>query len=561
MKRKFLAGGTAVLLAVAGLFATATAADAHTGKVLGSAECEADGTYTVTWTYNATNVPRGVEAETKAMTTNVGTLAPIDGVLKGSQVFLSVWTEHMVNVPGAPVLTGNWSGQFKTTGIPGTYVGDVTTMVQTDWKDSVSEDPTGKVTVDGTCKPPKPDQPNPQTGQETRSNGVCTEPLNGTRTVTDEARTWSQPYVWNGSAWVLGEKEFSDWTTTGTRVVDDAECAPPVTNVCTPGEGTVSTNLNPLWSNVDTRSAGHYEYVENGLHVWTDDNSSQAKVSLGMARSFDLKNTGVIALDWEGPSTPPGVNLFVDFDNNGTIDGTLVYESVYGQDLWLTNGSAQWVKDNAPVNGGGNGSQWHGTIDQWLTKYPTAHVQGIAFSLGSGVLSDGIIRSITVNCSVHTFNYAELPSVVVPEPIVKQTQTVCTDYQPVKTGGSITLPASDGVLYAGTDQDGEGEFYDATSVEWTDVAPGTYTFWAYSNEGYGPIEQELTVTINDYPVVDCGTKPTPTPTVTPTPTATPVAVALASTGGSDAGLIDGLLAGVFLLGLGVTFMALRRQHN
>lgn len=174
------------------------------------------------------------------------------------------------------------------------------------------------------------------------------------------------------------------------------------TNECTTGVSTHSTNLAPLWNNVDTRSAGHYEYVEGGLHVWTDDNSSQAKVSLGQAANFPLHDTGVISLDWTGSTPPPGVNLFItsEFGN-----GTLVYESVYGQDLWLTNGSSQGLKDNAPVNGGGNGSQWHGTVDQWLTKIPNAQVVGIAFSLGSGVLGDGVISSITVGCGTHTFDY------------------------------------------------------------------------------------------------------------------------------------------------------------
>jgi hypothetical protein len=187
------------------------------------------------------------------------------------------------------------------------------------------------------------------------------------------------------------------------------DCPPPVTNSCEAGPGTHSTNLNDLWSNVDTRSKGHLEYVEGGLHIWTEDNSSQAKVSEGMAANFALKNTGVLDLNWTGSAPPPGINLFVNFGADG--NGTLVYESVYGQDLWLTNGSSAAVKANAPVNGGGNGSQWHGTINQWLEKYPDAQVVGIAYALGSGVLGDGVINSITVNCNTHTFDFEneELP--------------------------------------------------------------------------------------------------------------------------------------------------------
>lgn len=183
----------------------------------------------------------------------------------------------------------------------------------------------------------------------------------------------------------------------------------PVENkVCsTIANGPVSTNLNDLWGNVDTRSAGHVEYVTGGLHVWTDDATSNAKVSEGIAANFPLKNTGALSLAWTGSTPPPGINLFVNFGADG--NGTLVYEAVYGQDLWLTNGSSAAVKAKAPVNGGGNGSQWHGTITQWLSVYPDAQVVGVAYSLGSGVKGDGVISSITAGCTKYTFDYQQSP--------------------------------------------------------------------------------------------------------------------------------------------------------
>lgn len=186
------------------------------------------------------------------------------------------------------------------------------------------------------------------------------------------------------------------------------KCPPVENKVCTTiAAGPVSTNLNDLWSNVDTRSAGHVEYVANGLHVWTDDATSNAKVSEGIAVNFPLKNTGALSLAWTGSTPPPGINLFVNFGADG--NGTLVYESVYGQDLWLTNGSSAAVKAKAPVNGGGNGSQWHGTITQWLSVYPDAQVVGVAYSLGSGVKGDGVISSITAGCTKYTFDYKQSP--------------------------------------------------------------------------------------------------------------------------------------------------------
>jgi hypothetical protein len=215
-----------------------------------------------------------------------------------------------------------------------------------------------------------------------------------------------------------------------TPSMANAAPAPKVTLCHAPGtedETTISVSENALaahlahgdyvgecvdpiaWVNVDTRSAGHYEYVEDGIHIWTDDATSNAKVSLGLDVDdfrLDLATPIVVEYTNLSPDTfayGPGVNLFVDFDGNGTVDGTLVYEAVYGQDLWLTGGSAQFVRDLAPVVGGGNGSQYHGTVTQWQAAFPTAKVLGIAFALGSGVHADGILHSITVGTTTYEF--------------------------------------------------------------------------------------------------------------------------------------------------------------
>lgn len=322
-------------------------------------------------------------------------------------------------------------------------------------------------------------------------------------------------------------------------------CAPVVTNVCTPGQGDTSTNLNDLWSNVDTRSAGHLEYVDGGLHVWTDDASSQAKVSEGRAANFPLHDTGVIGLDWTGSTPPPGVNLFVNFGADGT--GTLVYESVYGQDLWLTNGSSATVKANAPVNGGGNGSQWHGTIDQWLTVYPDAVVTGFAYSLGSGVHGDGVIHSVTVNCATYTFDFErEVP--VKPEPVVDTTSWFEDTCVEPLDGTAVVVEYGQDVT---TDW-----VWDAESWEWVAGEPVIGEVYVVS---------ETTVENEECAAV---VVPTPTPTVTVTPTATPTpvvaqvatAATLASTGTSGLGVVLAIGAGLILVGFGAwVFAAYRKQ--
>ncbi|WP_345799982.1 hypothetical protein AAIB33_10895 [Microbacterium sp. AZCO] len=172
------------------------------------------------------------------------------------------------------------------------------------------------------------------------------------------------------------------------------------------GHYSVLLGADPLaciegWVDIDTRLNGRYECVETGLHVWTTDNSSQAKVSLGTVASFPLSQAGPLDLDWTGTTPAPGLNLFVNFGNGQT--GTLVWEAAYGgDDLWLTqSGIDKGIE--APVVGGGSGSSHHGTLAQWSALYPNAQVYGIAFSLGSGVLGDGVIHAISAGGTVYDF--------------------------------------------------------------------------------------------------------------------------------------------------------------
>lgn len=171
-------------------------------------------------------------------------------------------------------------------------------------------------------------------------------------------------------------------------------------------DGGTSTNLNADgWASIDTRSAGHAVYVAGGLHLYTDDASSNAKVSWGHAYAGSLASLGTsIAVDYTSTfGAAPGLNAYVDFGNG--LHGTLVWEAVYGgADWWLTDSSSAGIV--APETGGGFGSARHGTLDEWVAGYPNATVNGIAFSLGSGVHADGILHSLTIGCAKYSFSYA-----------------------------------------------------------------------------------------------------------------------------------------------------------
>lgn len=183
------------------------------------------------------------------------------------------------------------------------------------------------------------------------------------------------------------------------------ECPPPPTNtICTTYTDGGHNGLSPF----DTRTAGHAEYVADGRHIWTDDNSSQAKVSESFSVvGGSLSTVGTPIIDWTGTTPKPGLNIFVTFDTG--LTGTLVWEEVYGgADWWLTNGSNPAIV--APQTGGGYGSARHGTIDEWLAQYPGATwATTAAYAFGSGIHGEGVIHSISLGCATRTFGNEPLP--------------------------------------------------------------------------------------------------------------------------------------------------------
>ena len=383
---------------------------------------------------------------------------------------------------------------------------------------------------------------------------VPTESVNcESKVVTISTVTTTTGTKLENNVWVPTEPVVSAPVIT-TRPATEQECKttpPPPTNTC-PGviSGDTSTNLNDLWQNIDTRATGHQEYVEGGLRVWTEGSTSTDKVSEGRAVSFPLKNTGVVSIDYDATigNVAPGVNLFVTFAAGQT--GTLVFEPtyadgspLYGQDAWLTNGSSAAVKANAPVIGGGNGSQWHGTVDQWLTKYPDAQVTGIAYSAGSGVYLDGVIHSINVGCTTFYFDFAEEP-VVVPE-------------QPEETV----------VVTETSDKDCDAKTVTTTTTTTTSGR----TVYNEETNTWDPIEDLVVVTSSERPTTaeECPVTTTPTPTPNPSVTSTPVPAAdgpdeLAKTGYEGASLMPVFWVVLGVVVLGAAFLIgsffWRREH-
>lgn len=202
----------------------------------------------------------------------------------------------------------------------------------------------------------------------------------------------------------------SGWSPNGTLAMRITASEPLTIAACS-SVNTVRTTSLAMWYMGETRSTGHNELMADGLHIWTEGATSTDKAAGYYSTDFPLSNLGsqTIAESIDYTATTgitPGLQLAVDFDNNGTPDGYLVGESVYGNNWWLSNSAAQFAKDGAPHTGGGNGSNWFGNADEWLNAFPNAQVKAVGYSLGSGVHGDGVLTRITLGCTNYTFGLA-----------------------------------------------------------------------------------------------------------------------------------------------------------
>lgn len=235
-----------------------------------------------------------------------------------------------------------------------------------------------------------------------------------------------------------------------------AQAAPTeqTTIVVTPPEGLIDFS--------QTRSTGHNDFLENGLHVWTEGSGSTDKAAgyINQSQTLDsLASEGEPSLDWtlNDPQLPaiPGKQIVTDFDNDGTPDGILVGEPIYGNEWWLSNDAAQWVKDGAPHQGGGEGSPYYGTLAEWATAFPNAFVDQVGYSVGSGVHGDGVISSMTYGDTTYTFALGIGPCEATVDPDT-ETYTLtqdCTTYETIDIPDGWTLDGAGYTITAVEDVD------------------------------------------------------------------------------------------------------------
>lgn len=159
------------------------------------------------------------------------------------------------------------------------------------------------------------------------------------------------------------------------------------------------------WDFSQTRATGHYALVDDGLHIWTEGATSTDKVAGYLPVQLPLADVSSASLQYTAEfGMTPGSQLVVDVTGDGKGDGILVGEAVYGENFWLSNSATDGFKALAPNVGGGNGSQWFGTLTEWGIAAPDATIVAVGFSLGSGVHGDGIVHSVTVGSNVFDFD-------------------------------------------------------------------------------------------------------------------------------------------------------------
>lgn len=216
--------------------------------------------------------------------------------------------------------------------------------------------------------------------------------------------------------------------TAGLAVASVALAVPAAAQPCTGNtDAPVSTDADPAgWDFSESGSAGHHEWVEGGLRIFTDEGPATAehqvvgRVALGGTPEEPLT---VLLPDlpepsWvygDGSGTEPGLNITLfTVTTNGTpaFAGTLVLEAARG-DVW-------WATREIPGMQGDNSRPAVGTWEQFQTQ-PTIPLFAVAagFSLGSPAVGDWIVRSINANCTTWTFDL-ETPS---PSPSPTPTPT------------------------------------------------------------------------------------------------------------------------------------------
>jgi hypothetical protein len=171
---------------------------------------------------------------------------------------------------------------------------------------------------------------------------------------------------------------------------------------------------------------GNFQFLHEGIHI---NSASDEETSVEFAVNKPLSSVHDFHIPWIGApgSGSPSQYYGINMDSDPAIDGYLIAETVYGsQDVWLTSGSPE-MEAKAPVVGGGSGSEYHGTLDQWAAKLPGATIKTGGF-LAAGADIDGVLKSLTYGADTYTFTNAARQAVTGTAKITRIKRAVRVDF-------------------------------------------------------------------------------------------------------------------------------------
>lgn len=155
----------------------------------------------------------------------------------------------------------------------------------------------------------------------------------------------------------------------------------------------------------ELRTSAHYAATVSGLHIWTDNATTNAKAAFYQYVSLPLASIDAVSVEYSSVFGPvPVSQLIVDINGDNRPDGTLFGHSQYGDVFSLSmeqtgafgyTGALPAFVALSPHVGPGYGSQYYGTLAEWSAAAPGASVRAVGFSLGESVYGDGYVTSVT----------------------------------------------------------------------------------------------------------------------------------------------------------------------
>ncbi|HEY4213051.1 MAG TPA: hypothetical protein VGM84_16345 [Steroidobacteraceae bacterium] len=214
--------------------------------------------------------------------------------------------------------------------------------------------------------------------------------LNGEQTDTSSSPSFTVTDLPPAQNFTLSLGSTSDSGASGS------DPAGPTPNVDCPSPGYLYTHNLATWDTSATAAHGHNTLlVGGGLHVSTDDSSATALATGAWPDLIALSDAKTPTITETGSGSIPLLALSVDFDGDGTADGSL---SKIGSDEYVTSNAAGFVEDAAPSD-----SEDGGSLAEWQSAFPDAMILTVGWALGPSIQGAGTIHSFTVGCDTFEF--------------------------------------------------------------------------------------------------------------------------------------------------------------